>query len=135
MDFNDFKILHSEVIMYCQLIENDLKWIYSNMKEGNPEENFNSLSTNSLGNTISMLKNLDNSDRRPLLTSADYNFLKQMKDKRNYWCHQAYIDFSYINDFTYSNEYKNVCSKLRKDYEKFKALQNVLEQIKLKMYR
>lgn len=135
MDFNDFKILHSEVIMYCQLIENDLKWIYSNMKEGNPEENFNSLSTNSLGNTISMLKNLDNSDRRPLLTSADYNFLKQMKDKRNYWCHQAYIDFSYINDFTYSNEYKNVCSKFRKDHEKFKALQNVLEQIKLKMYR
>lgn len=135
MDFNDFKILHSEVIMYCQLIENDLKWIYSNMKEGNPEENFNSLSTNSLGNTISMLKNLDNSDRRPLLTSADYNFLKQMKDKRNYWCHQAYIDFSYINDFTYSNEYKNVCLKLRKDHEKFKALQNVLEQIKLKMYR
>lgn len=135
MDFNDFKILHSEVIMYCQLIENDLKWIYSNMKEGNPEENFNSLSTNSLGNTISMLKNLDNSDRRPLLTSADYNFLKQMKDKRNYWCHQAYIDFSYINDFTYSNEYKNVCSKHRKDHEKFKALQNVLEQIKLKMYR
>lgn len=114
MDFNDFKILHSEVIMYCQLIENDLKWIYSNMKEGNPEENFNSLSTNSLGNTISMLKNLDNSDRRPLLTSADYNFLKQMKDKRNYWCHQAYIDFSYINDFTYSNEYKNFAQCLEK---------------------
>ena len=43
MDFDTYKILHSETLMYYQLIEHDLKYIYAYMRRGDINDNKNIL--------------------------------------------------------------------------------------------
>ena len=87
MTYRQFRILHSETIGCFQLIENDLKLIYSLMHIGNVNKNFESLEKKNLGFIIKELKKLDYSDEKPFISKNDYNFLNQMKERRNYWLH------------------------------------------------
>ena len=97
MTFDEFKILHSETVMYYQIIEHDLKYIYSYMLKGDIDEHFDKIGTRTLGQMVKMLKDLDNSDGDPLISASDYNFLSQITDNRNLWCHSNFTDFIYIN--------------------------------------
>ena len=127
MTFQEFQILHSETIGYFQLIESDLKWIYSLMHKGNIGENYDSLDKRNLG----FIKELDYSTGTPFISKDDYNFLNQMREKRNYWCHQAYIDFIYTHNFEYSSEFQKVCSKLKRDHDRIEVVQRNVEKAKL----
>ena len=129
--YREFQILHSETIGYFQLIENDLKLIYSLMHVGNVSKNYDSLAKKNLGFVIKELKKLDYSDGEPFISKDDYNFLNQMKEKRNYWCHQAYIDFMYTNNFEYSSEFQEVCFNLQCDYDRIKVVQKNVEQVRI----
>lgn len=131
MTYQEFKILHSETIGYFQLIENDLKWIYSLMHKGDIDENYDSLDKRNLGFVIRELKELDFSAGTPFISKDDYNFLNQMREKRNYWCHQAYIDFIYTHNFEYSSEFQKVCSKLKRDHDRIEVVQRNVEKAKL----
>lgn len=82
MDINTFKILHSETIEFCQIIEGNLKWIYSLMHVGDIGENHSKLEKTTLGQVVSMLKELDKSSGEQFISDGDYNFLKQMTEKR-----------------------------------------------------
>ena len=128
----EFKILHSETIMFCQAIEHDLKIIYSFMLKGDPDKTFESLSKTTLGALVKKLKELDNSDDDQFISNDDYNFLKQMTQKRNYWCHQCYIDFIYEDNFINSPEYNKVCNKLIRDHNRFELVSNNVEKVRLK---
>ena len=132
MDFNTFKIYHSETIMYFQLIEHDLKWIYSYMHKGDQYKTFDSLEKTTLGTLVTKLKDLDMSDGHPYISASDYNFLKQMTQKRNYWCHQSYVDFMYEEEFLHSNEYIKISEKLQHDHDKLKVVCDNVENVRLK---
>ena len=108
MNFDAFKTLHSQTIMYCQIIERDIKLIYAYMHTGDLDENFRFISKRTLGQAVILLKKLDNEDSKPNISASDYNFLMQMTEKRNYWRHSNYTDFMYIQDFIYSDEYRKV---------------------------
>ena len=116
--------------MYCQTIEHDLKWIYSYMHIGNQYENFEALSKTTLVALVKKLKELDNSDKDPFISNNDYNFLKQMIEKRNYWCHQCYIGFIYDNND--SSNYDKVCNKLIRDHDRLKVVSDNVERVRLK---
>lgn len=131
MTFEQFRILHSETIAYFQLIENDLKWIYSMMHKGDINNNYDSLDKRNLGFIIKELKELDYSAGTPFISKDDYNFLNQMREKRNYWCHQAYIDFMYVQNFEFSSEFQKVCNKLQRDHDRIKVVQQNVENAKL----
>lgn len=131
MTFSEFQILHSKVIGCFQLIENDLKWIYALMRKGDVDENFDSLDKTNLGFVIKILKKLDNSDGKPFLSPDDYNFLNQMRKKRNYWCHQCYVDFMYLPDGERSRGFNKICLELQRDYQRVIAVQNNVEQAKI----
>lgn len=132
MDFDVFKLFHSETIMYFQCIENDLKWIYSYLCVGDKYDIYDSLDGNTLGQIINKLKDIDLSDGKPFISLSDYDFLKQMKEKRNYWCHQAYVDFIYEDNWPNSIDYRKICEKLCKDHDKIKNVCNNVEQVKIK---
>ena len=132
MTFEQFKIYHSETIMYCQCIEHDLKWIYSYMHKGDHYENFEKLGKTTLGALVKKLKELDNSDGNPFISNDDYNFLKQMTEKRNYWCHQCCIDFVYEKNFLSSKEYEKICNKLQRDHDRLERVSDSVEKVRLK---
>lgn len=65
MNFDEFKILHSETIMYYQVVEHDLKLIYAYMHEGDVNDNLDRVKNRTLGQMIDLLKTLDNENGQP----------------------------------------------------------------------
>lgn len=118
--------------MYCQVIEHDVKRIYAAMHKGDYYENLEKVEKWTLGKCVAELKELDFSDHAPYISASDYNFLKQMTEKRNYWCHQSYQNFVYIQQFLQSREYANECRKLHRDNERLKNVCDALENVRIK---
>lgn len=86
MDISDFKICYAETMMYYQLIENDIKLIYSYMHRGNVVQHLESAENKTLGQMIRILKELDESDGKPLLfaSSIDRTYLSRIESgKKN----------------------------------------------------
>ena len=131
MSLEDFHFLVGQTIMYCQIIEHDVKRIYAAMHKGDYYNNLEKVENWTLGKCVDELKKLDFSDNKPYISANDYNFLKQMKDKRNHWCHQAYQNFMYNEQFLYSKEYADECKKLQKDNERFSIVYKNLENLRI----
>lgn len=91
-----------------QIVEFYLKWIYSYMRQGNPDKNYRHVKDKPLGNVISLLKKLDYSDYDLWISKDDYSYLKMMTEIRNHYIHRFFID--YLNA-EYHNDYKE-CSDL-----------------------
>ena len=116
MTRDQFKLIHSELIMQVQLIENDLRLIYASMKAGVFEDNYDNLEQANLGKIIRALKELDNSDGAPELSDKDYETLNQIREIRNYWCHQCYLDYIYIvDDNAQEKKKKKIAERLHQD--------------------
>ena len=98
MTRDKFKLIHSELIMQVQCIENDLRLIYAAMKNGSFDDNLYELDKANLGKISKELKKLDYSDGHPDLAETDYELINQIREIRNYWCHQCYLDYIYIPD-------------------------------------
>ena len=135
MKYEAFTYLHSETIKYCQIIEGDLKWVYSFLHIGDVYKTRDSLDNLTFGQIVKKLKQLDNSDGNPVLSASDYNILSQMAQKRNYWCHECYRDFVYISNWESSPEFAKICKKLIRDHDKLEVVCRNVEKLKLKFNR
>ena len=133
MDFQQFKILHSETIMYYQVVEHDLKLIYAYMRKGDVGDNLDMVETKTLGQMIDMLKILDNEDGKPNISSGDYNYLKQLSKNRNHWAHKVFTVFMYEDNFMYSNEYERQCQKLQKDHDRLSVVFRNVEKVRIRL--
>lgn len=131
MILNDFHFMVGQTIMYCQIIEHDVKRIYAAMLIGDYYDNLEKTEKWSLGQTVQKLKALDFSNNKPYISANDYNFLKQMTEKRNHWCHQAYQNFLYNKQFLQSKEYADECRKLERDNERLSNVCDALEKVRI----
>ena len=113
-DIERFRAMHSEIIEYYQCIEYDLKRIYSAMSSEDFDDCMDMLEGNNWGMVLNRLKKLDNSDGDPYLSEEEYRLLDEIRDRRNYWCHQCYLDFVYIDD---QREQDNRLSRLVRQLE------------------
>lgn len=98
MTSEKFKMIHSDLIMEMQCIENDLRVLYATMKKGDFENNLDDLDKAGMGEILRELKKVDYSDNFKDISESEYIFLDKIREIRNYWCHQCYIDFVYIPD-------------------------------------
>lgn len=127
MNFDEFRIKHSDLIHFFQIIEGDLKWIFAIMRKGDLDDNYAKVENLTLGQIVNNLKTLDKSEGEQYISDSDYNFLKQMTEKRNYWCHVCYRDFLYVDNWEYSKEYAEVCRKLQNDWNKLSVVYKNVE--------
>ena len=131
-----FKLIHSELIMQVQLIENDLRLIYAAMRKGDFNDNIEILEKANLGKIITELKKLDYSDGNPDLSEKDYKLLNQIREIRNYWCHQCYIDYVYINDDNErEKKFQQIATRLHYDENRTWDLHERIENLRLKMLK
>ena len=130
MDRNRFKLIHSELIQQVQCIENNLKIIYEKKKKGNFKSNLKSVEKMNLGKIARELEELDNSDNLPDFSEEEYTTIDEIREIRNYWCHQCYLDFVYIeNDYERERAFKKVAERLHYDeyrtYDLFKKTEEM----------
>lgn len=129
--FNEFKNVYAETMMNYQCIEHDIKLIYAYMLKGSVFKHLDDIDDKTLGTMIRILEKLDYSDDKPYISRSDYDFLKKICDKRNYWAHQAFIDFIYIENPFYSNEYRNICGSLEEDCKEVKRASDILQDMRI----
>lgn len=132
MTRDTFKIIHSELIQQVQCIENNLRMIYAAMCKGNFESNLQSLNKANLGKIARELEELDYSDDFPELSQDDYEVIDEIRNIRNYWCHQCYLDFVYIqNDWQREQTFQRIAQRLHYDENRTYALFQKTEKMRI----
>ena len=136
MDYNTFKLIHSELIMSVQYIEQDLKLIYSILKGGEFYDNYSDVENFPLGKLLKSLRELDHELGYSKIKENDYELLNQIREIRNYWCHQCYIDFHYIEDpQAHEEAFQKVAFKLHEDELRVYELQQKIEKLRKSVQR
>lgn len=139
---NNLETFHcyvGKIMMFCQCIENDIRWIYSGIKKGDINKTLNELEENkvTLGNMLRMLKTLDNSDSKPYLNKNDYDLLSKITNIRNFWAHKGYTEFVYKNNKEWYQSFSVTARKLENDYNLLNKLTLSIQEVRLdvlKMY-
>ena len=130
MKSKEFKIKYAETMFNYQAIEHDIKFKYAFMKAEDVNKHFDEIESKTLGQMIRKLKELDNSDKKPYISSGDYDFLTQIYDNRNHWVHSVFTEFIYKNDCFNSREYQKQCAKLEKDLDRVQTASDIFEKIR-----
>ena len=131
MDYDTFKLIHSELIMSVQYIEQDLKLIYSILKGGEFYDNYSGVENFPLGKLLKSLHEMDQELGYSKIKEKDYDLLNQIREIRNYWCHQCYIDFHYIEDpHEHDKAFQNVADRLHEDELHVYELQQKIERLR-----
>lgn len=132
MNLENFHLLVGKTIMYCQIIEHDVKHIYAAMHKGDYYDNLDKVEKWTLGKAVQELKKMDFETKDHYISASDYNFLKQMTEKRNHWCHKCYQEFVYDDNFLQSKAYANECRKLQRDCRRLFSVWQSLEKVRIK---
>ncbi len=131
MDYDTFKLIHSELIMSVQYIEQDLKLIYSILKGGEFHDNYSNVENVPLGKILKSLHEMDQELGYSKFKEKDYELLDKIREMRNYWCHQCYIDFHYIEDpQEHEMAFQKVAARLHENEWCVYELQQRLEKLR-----
>lgn len=130
-----FRALLGEIIEYFQCIEYDLKRIYSAISSEDFDECMDTLEGDNWGVVLNKLKSLDYTYDEPYLSQNDYQLLDEIRERRNYWCHQCCLDFVYIeNDYERENRLQRLIRQLENEKNRASKLQNSLESFYLNTF-
>ena len=124
-----------EILMYCQCIEHDIKRIYAFMADGGVGENLLMMDEQkwTLGQTVTELKQYDQSWKTPLFSEEDYDTLFKIVRFRNYYAHNVYLTFCYLDDeaeFEWS--YTKAAQRLLKDKALLSDLYGRVESVRIR---
>ena len=127
-----FRLLHSEIIEEYQCIEYDMRRIYSSMLNEDFEESMDELWDKNWGVILNKLKKLDKIDGNPYFSKEEYDLLDEIRTRRNYWCHQCYLDFVYEdNSYEYEILLQKKIHQVENELNRAKKLQRKMEKIYL----
>lgn len=122
--------------MSVQYIEQDLKLIYSILKGGEFYDNCSDVENSPLGKLLKNLREMDQELGYSKIKEKDYELLNQIREIRNYWCHQCYIDFHYIEDpQAHEEAFQKVAFKLHEDELRVYELQQKIEKLRKSVQR
>ena len=130
-DFDRYKYLLGETIIYYQFMENDLKLIYAGILQGNFYKNIEYVRSTfkGLGQVVIALEELDySSGQTPYFTRDTYKLLSKLARQRNYYCHQCCIDFCYNPYFKDSTEFKESLEALIRTNNSIRMVQAETER-------
>ena len=93
-----------------------MKVIYSLLKEGGYDRNFEEVNVRPLGALLKSFHNLDEELGYSKIKPSDYQLLDEVREIRNYWCHRGYVDFHYIEgEKAHQKAFQEVSEKLHYD--------------------
>ena len=104
----------------------------SDVHLGDFSDNYESIEKSNLGKIIAELKKIGNESDDLNLTEEDYRLLDEIREIRNYWCHQCYLDYIYIQDAQErETKFQEIAEKLHFDEPRTWKLSQKIEKIRL----
>lgn len=139
MNINNIRDFHEyvgETIQYCQCIDNDIRWIYSAMLNGDCFKTLDELERGkvTLGNVLGKLKQLDTSEE-PYFSEGDYGLLSKITDIRNHWAHKGYVMFVYKQEREQEDAFIKQARRLENDHNRLKKLSKTIEAVRFDVLR
>lgn len=126
---NIYEII-GKIIFHCQVIESDLKVIYSCLVSNDKIElvsNFDELSNATIGELLKLLGD------KKLLEKNDLDILHQLRKIRNYVVHQACLEYAFESGVSKEVKKKGTMDKLNTYEIQLKDAMFRLEKLRLRL--
>lgn len=127
MVLKEFRITHSTLIEHYQFIEAHLEGIYAAISDKPFMDGIREIEKDSLSGVVRELRDLELMKGIKILTGEEYKQLRQLIERRNFWCHCCYFEMSF--DLQTGNP-----ARVRDIQELMEDLQTA-EQWREKLYR
>ena len=133
MTEQEFKIMHSELIAYFQVVDRDIKTLYLYLNSDNElSHGLVKLANKSIADVAFNISNIDKVDDLGLLDDNLYEYLSTLPKKIKYWCSECYKEFLYNDNCWYSEAFNAVALKLEAEMNQIEYLSYRLAMAKLR---
>lgn len=95
MVLKEFRIAHSTLIEHYQFIEAHLEGIYAAILDKPFRDGIKEIERDSLSGVVREIRELEQDKKITVFTDDEYKQLRQIIDRRNFWCHCCYFELSF----------------------------------------
>ena len=95
MILKEFRIAHSTLIEHYQFMETHLEGIYAAVSDKPFGIGLKEIEKGSLSDAVRAIKELEKEKNIRIFTEEEYRQLRQIIDRRNFWCHCCYYELSF----------------------------------------
>ena len=92
MTMEKFRMMHSLLIEHYQYIEHHLEGVYALLCGKSFYEGLEEVETSNIKRLIQEIKRMEQEKSVSIISAADYEKLEDIRKRRNFWCHNCYID-------------------------------------------
>ena len=134
MDLKEFRITHSTLIEHYQFIEAHLEGIYAAVSDKSFLEGIREVERDSLGGVVRELRELEREKHIQILSEAEYAQLRQIIERRNFWCHCCYFEMPFDREIGGPARVRDV-QELFADMQTAEQWREMLYQRKLELIK
>ena len=95
MQLERFRIVHSTLIEHYQFIEAHLDGIYAAVSDKPFSVGVKEVERDSLSGVVREIQDLEREKKIKIFTEDEYNHLRMIIERRNFWCHCCYFELSF----------------------------------------
>ncbi len=95
MVLKEFRIAHSTLIEHYQFIEAHLEGIYAAILDKPFRDGIKEIERDSLSGVVREIRELEQDKRITVFSDDEYKQLRQIIERRNFWCHCCYFEMSF----------------------------------------
>lgn len=95
MTLEKYRVLHSTLIEQYQMIEFDLEGLYAVVSNEGFVAGLAEVENDSMGRILKDFKILEKEQNVEIFSDDDYQKLRGICERRNFWCHECYTKDSY----------------------------------------
>ena len=92
MTIEQFRIMHSTLIEHYQYIELHLEGIYASLSAKNFISGLEDVETCNIHKIVLEIQKIESEKNLSIISQDIYNRIEQARLRRNYWCHNCYVD-------------------------------------------
>ena len=123
MDLQEFRIKHSELIEHYQFVESHLENLYAALNRQRPySDGMQAVEKDTIIRLVNRIRDWQKEKNKSVLSDEDCNRLKRISERRNFWCHNCYVDLVF--------DEKTGGLKKKRDIEILSADMNEARQIR-----
>ena len=95
MELVKFRITHSMLIEHYQFIEAHLAAIYAALSGKSMTDGLQDVEKIGLFGVVKQIQKIDQSCKQRIFTGDEYERLRRISQRRNFWCHNCYFNLKF----------------------------------------
>lgn len=128
MKLEEFRIKHSALIEQYQFIELHLEGIYAAVSGKDFISALDDVELSNIGKLVFEIQKIENQTNISVIPIEVYNRIDESRLRRNYWCHNCFVDMAFKPNGDPQKE-KDI-STLKRDLREAEELREILFEIK-----